>query len=344
MKDNSYIKLACIYTGTVIGAGFASGQEIMKFFGVFGYKGLVSILLASILFSIIGMVVLKRVYENKIKSYDDFIVPIFGKRIGDLIDIIVTCFLFAVYVIMLSGSGAVFYQQFGIDYNIGIYIMALLTFITFLFSIKGVSIVNVLLVPLLIIGIILISGFVIFKEGINISNINGAQISVTGNFISSALIYVSYNSLTVIVVMTSLFKIIGSKSSAIKGGLLGGITLGIIASFIVLVTLIYYTDIYNTELPMLKIASRLGSIGTFTYGIILLLAMFTTAISNGFGFLERIKSYIKINDKILLIIFIILTIPLSKLGFSKLVGTLYPMFGYLGLFIIIGMFLNLGRR
>jgi len=240
MKDNNFFKISSIYIGTVIGAGFASGQEIIKFFGVYGYKGIFGVILAGVMFSIIGAIVLSKVYTNKITGFDDFIKPIFGNKVGDIIDIVVTSYLFAGFIVMLSGSGAVFYENFNISYNMGIYIMVIATLITFLFSIKGISTMNNLLVPILIVGMLVISCTAIYNNDLVFSNYNGVKITSTGNWITSSLLYVSYNSLTVLVVMTSLLSIIKSRSQGVKAGLFGGIVLGILAIFVIITMLIFY--------------------------------------------------------------------------------------------------------
>ncbi len=49
-KDIGIFKIAATYIGTIVGAGFASGQEVLQFFGVFGIKGLWGLLLATALF------------------------------------------------------------------------------------------------------------------------------------------------------------------------------------------------------------------------------------------------------------------------------------------------------
>ena len=38
-KSISTFKVAATYIGTVVGAGFASGQETLQFFAVFGVRG-----------------------------------------------------------------------------------------------------------------------------------------------------------------------------------------------------------------------------------------------------------------------------------------------------------------
>ncbi len=340
MKTNGWGKLACIYIGTVIGAGFASGQEIIHFFSIFGFKGIWGIGIATVLFSAIGAIVLHRVYNRKIKGYEDFIFPIFGKRLGKVIEIIITLFLLTGFCVMLAGSGAIFSQQFKLSYNIGIYLMSIMTFLTFMFSVRGISIVNSVLVPILIIGIATVGVMVILKEGFTYSNYDGASITNTGNWITSSVLYVSYNSISAIVIMTSLLAIIPNRKTAIKGGIVGGFGLGFLALFILIPTLIKYTDIQGLEIPMIKIAEVLGNQGGLLYSFVLWFSMFTTAISNGYGCIKRLSHLLKVKQNLMACMFCTLTMPLAKIGFANLVSTLYPLFGYLGLFMIISIIGN----
>lgn len=339
MKD-SWREIASVYIGTVIGAGFASGQEIIQFFGVFGYKGIFGVILASILFSIVGAIVLLRVYRNRITSYSEYINPLFGRSASKIMGLIIISFLFIGFCIMIAGSGAIFEEQLNMSNDIGIYIMAFLCFITLAFSVKGISFVNKLVVPFLVVGIILVGVLIISKEGFVLSNFNGASITKTGNWVTSAILYVSYNSISAIVIMTSLLPIIANEKHAIKGGILGGVGLGLMAIFILLSTLILYTDVYSVEIPMARIAERLGGWSGYMYSIILWLAMFTTAISSGFGCVSKITSMFKMNQIFISAIFCIIAIPFAKIGFSSLVSKLYPLFGYLGLFMLVYIIVN----
>lgn len=331
----SWKELASVYIGTVVGAGFASGQEIIQFFGVFGYKGIYGIILATVLFSIIGSIVLSQVFKNRITSYSDYITPLFGRRISKIMELIMISYLFIGFCIMLAGSGAVFKEQFNVSANIGIYVMSLFCFFTLVFSVKGISLVNKIVVPFLIIGIVFVGSVVIVKEGFVFSNFCGVSMTKTGNWFTSALLYVSFNSIPSIVILTSLLSIINSEKQAIKGGILGGLGLGAMAIFILLSTLILYTDVYTIEIPMIKAAQLVGGWGGYMYSIILWLAMFTTAIASGFGCINKISVLIKGNQLFISAILCIIAIPLAKVGFANLVSIIYPLFGYLGLFMLV---------
>ncbi|CAH2214642.1 YkvI family membrane protein [Tepidibacter aestuarii] len=341
MKDNSYIKIASIYVGTIIGAGFASGQEIMNFFGKFGVNGLIGIIIATSLFCLIGSIILSAAHTNNIYSYNQLLEKIFGKSISKVIDFLIILFLIAGYCIMLAGSGAIFQEQYNIDANIGILFMAIATFITFIFSVKGLSTVNTVIVPFLLISIVYIGSNVILHEGININVLNHINTSNDYKFIISSVTYVGYNMIPALVILTSVGSLVDSKKNAIKGGILGGLFLGILALFILMPSLILYNDISTLELPMLNISSYSNYRGKYLYSIILWFAMFTTAIGNGFGIITRIKPIFNIDQKKLCFLFCVISIFLAKFGFSNLIMILYPIFGYISFLIIICAFLKL---
>ena len=73
-----------------------------------------------------------------------------------------------------------------------------------------------------------------------------------------------------------------------------------------------------------------GSVYKYLYGFIILGAIITTEISDGFGFLNNVTKNKKRYDLYNKII-CIASIPISLFGFSNLVNNFYPIFGALGL-------------
>ena len=104
-RKQSIFTLTSVYVGTVIGAGFASGQEIFQFFGKYGYKGILGVIAITVLFSLLGVLILDNIYTKKIHSLEEFVAIYFAEGFFVIINIILIFLLFISYVVMLSGRG-----------------------------------------------------------------------------------------------------------------------------------------------------------------------------------------------------------------------------------------------
>ena len=102
---------------------------------------------------------------------------------------------------------------------------------------------------------------------------------------------------------------------------------------------VFSNEIKNVEIPIIYIANTLGTWGKYIYGIVVLIAIFTTAISTGYGFLSNAtktrKKYL-----ILSVLICIVSVFVGQLRFSNLINILYPVFGYLGVVQIIFLLIS----
>ncbi len=81
-------------------------------------------------------------------------------------------------------------------------------------------------------------------------------------------------------------------------------------------------------------AGLLGKAYKYLYGIIIISAIITTAISDAFAFLNNVARDTK-KYKIINGIICSLSIFVSLFGFSNLVNNIYPIFGILGVIQLI---------
>lgn len=84
----------------------------------------------------------------------------------------------------------------------------------------------------------------------------------------------------------------------------------------------------------LEIAQQISFTAGLFFSIVLLLAIYTTAVSNIYGFSIR---FFKSNTNAFRLTVLGVTVAgllASMFPFSKLVGTVYPLLGILGLFIM----------
>lgn len=330
------LKVVFVIIGTLIGAGFASGQEMYVFFFSYGMQGLIGIIISSILMGIIIYQTLKLLDKYEIRTYKDFLdILITSKKgrktnlIENIINLIVNIFIVITFFIMVAGFGAYFEQEFGINSLIGSSILAILSFAIFLTSVKGVVKANELLVPILIIFLVIIG--LINLKSINLSELGDYIIRTNeSSFILSAIVYCSYNSILLIPVLITLKELLKSKKQISLISIISTLIIILLSVIVYLILVRVDVDITKLEMPAVYVVSNIFTILKYIYGFIILGSIFTTSISLGTSFLQNIsknrKSYTQFA-----IIMCITSVIISKIGFSNLINFLYPVFGYLGL-------------
>lgn len=328
------LKVASSYMATVIGAGFASGQEIMQFFSSYYEGGFYGIVLAGVLFALIGYIVLVKVYSERIRNYEEFLFPSVGWVIGWIMEIMVTLFMGSVLCIMVAGAGSIISGALNIPYHYGTLIAAILCMIVFLTDIKGIVALSSFVTPILVLGILGAGFYVIVNmDAWVFSPVPGFD-AITDNWLVSSLLYVSYNSISGVAVMCSLLPYLKSRKIAAAGGIIGGLALSFIAIVLNIILYVFYPDIVSEEIPVLSIIGRHNFILGEFYKILLLLAMFISAVTSGYGFIERIANKVRISRKILIPVICGFVVPISNVGFSGLISSVYPAFGYVGMFML----------
>lgn len=155
---------------------------------------------------------------------------------------------------------------------------------------------------------------------------------IGNNFILSALLYTSYNSLLLIPMLVNLKKYRLKKFKIIILSVLISVILGILMMLIYNTNNMFYPEIVNAEMPNMLLATVISPIMKIFYGIVILAAIFTTALSSGFNFLEmcNLEKYEK--NAILMCLWALIC---SKIGFSTMINIFFPFFGFLGFFQII---------
>lgn len=320
------IKITAVIIGTIIGAGFISGQEIYSFFNKYGEYGKIGILISIFLIVFIIYKTLKIIHNNKIKNYEEFlniIIPGKNKFLNSMIKNIINIFLIISFFIMCSAFSTYCYENYQIPKILGGIIINILLYIVLIKDVKLIIKINEILMPLIII-------FIIIMYFINKSEIIN-NIEYNNNVILSAIFYANYNTILLLPMLVALKKQLITKKQ---------IKLVAILSFIILFIITFFIykmqtgiEIGKFEMPMVEISRNISNEIWLVYGIMTIIAIFTSAISAGYSILSNIndKNKIKKVAKILCII----SIPISLLSFSSLVNLLYPIFGILSTIQII---------
>ena len=327
-------KVVMVIMGTLVGAGFASGREIYLFFVQYGYLGQIGVIVSGIMTSIIVYLVLKKVKEKQISNYCKLLEDINpkNKKINKIINLIVNSFLLISFYIMIAGFSAYINQAYGLPIYISSIFFVLLCYIVFQRSLQGMMKINEYLVPFLL--------FLIFYMGIkNIPYLMEMESLIQietkeKGFIISSMLYASYNSIILIPVLVTMKDYINSKKQIKMISFLSGMFMIILSFAIFGLLLKGQFFIKELELPLLEITLEFGEVFQYIYGFVIIVSIFTSAISAGYSFLENVSKDKK-EYKRNLIIMCIIGVFVSNIGFSNLVQMLYPLFGVLGLIQII---------
>lgn len=333
-------KVVFVIIGTLIGAGFASGQEMYLFFFSYGIEGLIGIVVSCTLMGLIIYKALCLIDKYNIKTYKEFLEMFIKPKqnesffnLRNIVNIVINIFILVTFFIMIAGFGAYFEQELGINSLIGSIILASLCFFVFMTSIKGVVKASEILVPILIIFVVVI-GFMNIVE-INLPELDKYIIRTnTSSYVLSAIIYCSYNSILLLPVLITLKDYLSSKKQIASIAAISTV-ISIALSVIIFLLLVRVdVDISNLEMPAVYVVSHMFKILKIAYGFIILGSIFTTAISLGASYLQNVskskKSYTQIA-----VFMCITSVLVSKIGFSNLINSLYPIFGYLGLVQIL---------
>lgn len=333
------LQICATYIGTVIGAGFASGQEIVQFFTMFGSKGLIGIILTGLLFCWLGVKIL--LISNRIgaQSYQDLIYHICGYPLGSAFNVFVAFFLLGGLCVMLAGTGSICAFYLDVPYNLGVLTTVLLSVVIVLFGIRGIMAINSLVVPLLISITCVVSISSLAYHGISASllQIPASSSAFTPYWLLSPFLYVAYNITLALTLLAPMGGSIKDPRILTWGGCLGGAGLGLTSLLLVVVTLTHYPATTLEEIPMLFITQAQGLHTTAPYVIVLWAEMLTTAIAGLYGFAQAAQHWTGIPFPYVVLGTVITAVIGSQWGFSHLIGVLYPLFGYFSLLFVLAL-------
>ena len=328
------VKTACVYTGIIFGAGFASGQEHMAFFLSHGAWGIAGIILAAVFLALCGWGVMDICVRQKICSYKGFMAAVFGKWLGRVLEIMTGAFIFVIFSAMLAGTGALGSEAFDLPFTFGVIFVAALSFVVLLFDLRGMVEINTIVSPILVAGSLFLGLYAVFDAA---SPAFADGRNAIDSWITSALIYASYNMITATAVLANMPKLLTDRNIAKWGGILGGAFLGIIGIILSAALFANLELVRGIELPMLALARNYGSIMEYFYVILLFLAVFTTAATGGFSLAGWIASRAKLPKTTIKIVITLGGIIAAHAGFSNIVTRAYTFFGFLGLFIMFAI-------
>lgn len=349
VRPITVVKFAGAVIATLIGSGFASGQEAMQFFAAYGTLGIVGCVIAIVLFAVMSGVLLD--YGFKHKGADDFSAfrTFCGKYLGTFMEWFTILFCFLVGIIMVSGAGATLNQYFGVPQIVGSGLMALLVLISALFGLRRIVDILGSIGPVTIVFLIVLAVYALATHAGGLAEADAA-VAAAGDsvvygvgsgaswFALGAFMYVAYNILAGVPFMSEMGTEANSRKEAILGGALGGAALGVCALLLNLALLSMYGEVSAYEVPVLYLAQQVSPIVGLLFAIVLLAEIYNTAVPMVWTVANQFVDEKADKRKYRFLIALLCAVIFmgGQLPFGMLVNLIYPFVGYFGaLFIVV---------
>ncbi|MFT0211625.1 hypothetical protein VQ643_03285 [Pseudomonas sp. F1_0610] len=338
MKES--IKIASALVGVLVGAGYASGQEIALFFVNFGMWGILGSVLGAVLFAFLGMSLANIGSRVKAVSHKQVITAICGKYLGQFIDWSITFFMFAITVVMIAGGAALLQQQYALDTSVGGLLVTAAIIAVVCLDIQRVIMLIGIVTPFLILIALYLSGYAFFSRELSFDELGLiAQEQPKGatHWLIAALLFVSYNFIAGVPMLAIMGGNATGERSATWGGILGGATLGILMAIMSLGMLSRLDITAGLSMPMLGLADKVSPFIGLALSLVILGMVLNTGVAMLFSFIARFQVAGTRHFRYSTIIIGLIAYAASSIGFTALVGKVYPVFGYIGFFLIMAV-------
>lgn len=344
------IVLAGAFVSFILGAGTATGQEILQFFVSFGYYGIGAIIIAAILHMWFGAYAMDVGLRLKIDDSKDVFTYFCGKYIGTFFYWFSQLFILIVFVVMISGAGATVSEHFGVGVVAGRALMAIFVLITALLRLETMIKILGIAGPIIIFFAVIVGAGSFDQSGFSQAGTVIEELrlpTATTYWWQSGLVYSSFVLLVALPFLANLGKGEVSRRNVIIGGGLGGLIMliGVFAIYIGLLSNV--KQLHTKDIPTLWLADQISPMIALFFSIILLIAIYTTAV----GMLWTVSIQFSKGNTLK---YRAITIALTILGFfgglfpfAKIIDLVYPIVGYIGLILMVGMlyrqFINKGK-
>ena len=334
------------FAGCYLGAGFVSGNELTQFFGNFGLYGFLGLLIILFGFTLLGTVAARFAKDTGITEVDRLAVGEGCRPLRVVIGAMQIILMFAILTIVHAGVGALLHSLFSIPVWLGSLLFAAAVLPIAILGIGGVARVLALSVPLLTATVVVLAILLFprwIAEGFPMPH-GTEENPLLPTFWIGAITYISFNmGGNIAVVLASTENV--DRKRILPGTAVGALLLVTVASAI-LIVLSLYPGAMSDELPMLTAAREVHPILGYGYGLLLLLAMSGSALSKCFGishYAARKWATAARHPRLLILLLVVAAYLCSLVGFGDLVGTVYPVFGYLSVLLLIAMLVRAYR-
>nr|WP_245342077.1 hypothetical protein [Staphylococcus sp. GDX8P80P] len=329
--------VAFAFVGVVVGAGFATGQEIFQFFTSHGSYSIAGIIDTGLIITLAGVFVLNTGFTIQSHNHSESIQYYLHPMIARIFDIILTLFLFSLAMIMTAGGASTIHESFGLPYWLSSLLLVLFILMTLFLKFERLITVLGMVTPFLVIVVSIIAIYYFITGDVNFSAANrfNEQHGLSLGWWFDGLNYASLQ----IAAAFSFLSVMGGRmqhrQSALWGGILGGIIITLLLLMINLGLVTDFEHIQSVALPTLLLANHISPLLGTMMSIIMILVIYNTIVGLMYAFASRFTEPFSKGYFVLIIAMAIVTFICTFIGFISLIGKVFPIMGLFGFILLI---------
>ena len=336
--SKKYLSAAFAYVGVIVGAGLASGQDLLQYFLAYGAIGLIGIVALGVLNIIFGAVALQLGSYYRSDNHDVVFEQIARPALRRIIDVVLVFSAFTMGFVMLAGAGANLEQQFGLPSWMGGALCAVLVVLTAFLNFDRIMNVIGVFTPIIMVAITVLMIYSLVTPHASVAELDAAARNVTPALPNLVFSTLNYFALCVVGGIAMAFVLGGSIlriGEARRAGHIGGVLIALVLGADAVALYLNVDRIWNFDVPALEIARSVHPAFAFGYTLVIFALIYNTAFSLFYSTARRFSGGSTTRLRIVLIAVVAVGYAASFMGFKKLVGVMYPIIGWLGVALLV---------
>lgn len=343
-ENKTAIRITLAYLSFIVGAGFTTGQELLQFFVNHGNYAYIAAIITGIIVIFGTRQTSKLGYRLDANQYDISLHRLFGKVLGTIVDYLIVFFLFGLTVVMIAGGGSALKQGFNVPTWMGSLAIVILLFFILLLNFNKIINILGIVTPFLVIAVFIIAGFNIIHPTIPYNDvsqhIHPSKTNTPKAWWWDAIIYggiIVGNSFSFLTIVGGDAK---SHKVARRGAAYGGIVFSILLLIMIAGLLANVEKANSVDIPTLLLAKDIHPWLGILMSAVMVGVIFNSCVGMIYPFLTRFSEFRTPRYFVLLISSLVLAFILSFVGFADLINIVFPIVGYIGLFIATALLIR----
>ncbi|WP_144932197.1 YkvI family membrane protein [Kocuria marina] len=332
------VMIALAYFGVTVGAGFASGQEMLQYYVSYGWWGIAGAAVNLLVMPLTAMTILQYGSYFRAQSHGKVFHSITSLFLAKFMDYGLSIAQFCVGFVMLAGAGSNLHQQFGLPLWTGSAIMVVLVLLAGMLNTDRVSNVIGGITPVMIVLLVcaVVYAVVTFDgsfQGVHEFALQHGTPALSNWFLAT----VNYTGLAMFSGI-AMAIIIGGQNWSPQAAGWGGFIGGFIFSFLLLLMtgalLLSIQDVYDADLPTLALIDKINPVLGVIASVGTYLMIFSTSLGVFFSLGKRLAAPRPSWGRLVFIAVTLVGFGLSFLPFTELVNKVFPVIGWLGVLFV----------